>query len=77
MSDLANRLVTAASPDVWAVTEACTPEQIDMLVRKVVVTVMQELAAEATSFNEDLRLHAHQRRALRALAEVIEKGEQT
>jgi hypothetical protein len=66
---LTQRLVGVASPDVWAVTEACTPEQVDGLVSKTVATVLRELAAAESEYG-----CFHPMR-LRALADSIERGE--
>jgi len=69
---LANRLVAAASPDVWAVTEACTPEDVDGLVRKTVAVVLRELAESGALLEE---FGGDMPAACLALAGVVEGGE--
>jgi hypothetical protein len=71
VSGLADRLVTAASPDVWAVTEACTPEQIDMLVQRTVKCVLLDLAEGLTTSGQPSISVAE----LLDLAGVVERGE--
>jgi hypothetical protein len=81
VSGLANRLAVAAWSEMkdspysnFSYDEL--PAKAKARVDRTVAAVLRELAKAADSFNDDLRLHGHQRRDLEALAEVIEKGEQ-
>jgi hypothetical protein len=72
---LAQRLLDAARPHVWAVDCAATVRNVEALVGAVVVAVLRELATDTAYMRRDGDGDWLSLARIRSLADSIERGE--